>query len=180
MEVFDNYKIFIYIILFILYLIFSGKKKKPQSVNTPQTKPSENEFSNPTYQKKTSIPTQEPTQPQSPEPFSLEDILKEFGNTLEIPQPSVPEKKIEYAEPLEKNTVSVVDYDENIGDEIEDLEENVKEHSVLDEKSLTTDAHFQPYTLDHQQKNKYAAMLKDPEGIRAAFVASEIFTRKYF
>lgn len=184
---FDDYKIIIYIVLAILYFLFSGKKKSA-SKNTPpinqnpepRTTPPLAE-PKPVYKPKPLLqnPVPEPQKQPVPEPqpFSLEDILKEFDQTLEEKSAEKTRQREEVKAKVQEQPVrKIVDYDEDIKEEIQSLEIP----SLLKAKeNVSEDEHFTPYSLEEGKKSKYAAMFKDPESIRAAFVASEIFNRKY-
>lgn len=113
-----------------------------------------------------------------PQPFSLEDILKEFGQTMEE-KPKSKSQEMEKVNPevLEQPVKKIVDYDEDIKEEIEDLE---TADNLTPRESVLKDEHFDPYGLKGRRYNKYGEMLKDPERAKTAFIAGEIFNRKYF
>jgi hypothetical protein len=124
----EDYKIVIYIVLGILYFLFSGKKKKPNTpANQPPVKQREEVWDKPpvvTSKPMAPKPTvSTPKNTPSPEPYSLEDILKQFGQTLEVKeeQKSQEVKEIR-AETLEIPKGKIIDYDEDIAVEEDSLE----------------------------------------------------------
>lgn len=178
----EDYKVIVYIILAILYFLFSGKKKKkaPPPVRTEQERKSPPvEYSRPEPIKPKpmeSRPAPAPAVPE-PQPYSLEDILREFGQTLEEKTGGYEEVVERKPDILEEPVRKTVDYDEDLKTEEASME------TIADKVTLPLPVqkeHFASYPADAQEKpNKYAAMFADPEGVRSAFIAGEIFNRKY-
>ena len=179
MEDFDNYKIFFYILIAILYFLFSGKKK-PKPVAKKQVPQQEVVSQKPTFPKQPGQLLKKPeTSPKTfetpkPAPFTLEDVLKEFGNTLNEKPEDVKRtvsKEIDEAKPV------IIDYDENLVDEEEVISLEKNRGAVI---VPGVDQHFNPYILDTKHENKYAALLSNPEGLKTAFVLQEILNKKHF
>lgn len=186
MEDFENYKIFFYILIAVLYFLFSGKKKpKPAAKKNNPPKHVEVERPQSTQQKRplTTFEKKEPYKEiqvpkKETEPFTLEDVLREFGTGKENKKVVEEVKKPSY-QPLdfEDTKPVVVDYDENLEDEEDTPSLEIKRGEVT---ISGQDSHFDPYLLNKKQENKYAAFLSNPEGLKTAFVVQEILNRKHF
>ena len=184
----DDYKIIIYIVLAILYFLFSGKKKSaskntppinqnPEPRNTPPAAEPKPVFQKPKPLRQNPVPEPKNQPAPAPQPFSLEDILKEFDQTLEGKLAEKTREREEVKAKVQEQPVrKILDYDEDIKEEIQSME---IPSLVKAKESASQEEHFTPYSLDGGKRRKYAEMFKDPESIRAAFVAAEIFNRKY-
>jgi len=65
---------------------------------------------------------------------------------------------------------------------VENYEQKPVEKSVdrlVDKNVEKNQGQFKPYTTEQVTTNPYLQLLKNPEGIKAAFIASEIMQRKY-
>ena len=183
MEDFENYKIFFYILIAILYFLFSGKKK-PKTVqkNTPPArevvaeKPVSTIPKQPWQAAKKEETFKKVPEPQNQaEPFTMEDVLREFGTIREEKKIKPIEKKPEIKEVAEVEKQKRVNYDEDLKEEALSLEQDRGEVFVPEK-----DSHFLPYMLGGKHENKYAAFLSNPEGLKTAFIAQEILSRKHF
>lgn len=136
-------------------------------------------------------------------PMTFEDLLREIQAAKEIREtptrPQAPAGPYRQPEP----TYQEVDYDDNIGEEEEDLETIVDDQRTSDiyerakqqafsrpslEETLRLEdtevkfGKFKGYGETEEEKHPLAgvlAELKDPDGFRKAFIMSEILTRKY-
>jgi hypothetical protein len=187
-EKFEDYKVIVYIILAVLYFLFSSRKKAKQKV--PQNRPTSFEpvedyktiptgqASKTSYQPKPLVSgTPKKVLNENPSPYNLEDVLKQFGQTENYstkPLPQARETKTTTYETLENPVSKVVDYEDNS----KEIDRNNTKQSVMLE-SDSSDQHMVGYKVQGQSENKYADMFKDPESAKAAFIAAEIFKRKY-
>lgn len=175
-------KILFYIVLGIIYFLFSRLKKK---------KPEEPDFD-----------SSEPQQPHNgPKPISFEELLKEI---TEAKQPAPPKpvitRKVEY----EKPQPAYVDYDDDLEDEEKSLEtitvdddrstkvyEEAKKlafnrpslEETLKPKEINTEyARFKMFETKQKASllADYANELRNPKGFKKALVLSEILNRKHF
>lgn len=191
MEEFDNYKIFFYILIAILYFLFSGKKKpKQEHKNVPPVREIVQEKPVNVPKPVTTVPpktgqlvkkeetVRKQAEPEKKFPYSLEDILREFGNTLDDRPVVEKEKERNYKrEVLEDAKPVIVDYDEGIEDEEEVASKIERKRGFTISEG---DPHFEPYSLEKGDVNRYAAFLRDPQGLKDAFVMQEILNRKHF
>lgn len=176
----DDYKIWFYLILGVIYIL-SKVLKKPK--NQPGSNPDQS------YSDTTSPAPEE-------KPLSFEELLREI---TEGKKPASQQEQ----KPIP--TPQYVDYDDNIGEEEQDLEdinydyrnedkiyetyEKAKkmafERPSLEETlKLREDIKFEKFKeFEEEEKNtvlsEYSEAFNDPEGVRKAFVLSEIFNRKY-
>jgi hypothetical protein len=172
-------KILFYIILGIIYFLFSRLKKK---------KPEETENDQPELPK------------QGPKPLSFEDLLKEITEAKKSSAPQPVAEKVEYEKPKPK----YVDYD----DEIEEEEKSLEKVTFDEDKITKTyeEAKRQAFNrpsleetlklenvkveyskfaqFDRKPKNAllldYVKDLRDRKGFKKALVLSEILNRKHF
>lgn len=139
----------------------------------------------------------EPPVPQrgtTPKQITFEELLREITQAKQESQQPAPQE------------VSVLDYDDEIEDDYEDLEEaELKrerplyyedyekaksmafERPSLEETIKLEDVKvkFDRFSVFEQQQTRnlleeYAGELRNPEGLKKAFVLSEILNRKYF
>lgn len=175
----DNLQFWIWVIVIIVTLIARSGKKKPVPGNRPATP----------------IPDQE-TEESTSQPMSFEDLLREIQAKRNPPTQPAPEPRKEY---------QIEDYDDNLGDEEEDLEEveydyrkqdtiyktydDSKEQAfnrpALEETMSREDqviqfGQFKEYEqVEARRKFDFLEEIKDPDGFKKAFIMSEILTRKY-
>ena len=176
----DDYKIWFYLILGIIYVLSKAlKKPKGQSTSNPDSTYSE------TSQR-------EPAE----KPLSFEELLRE-----------ITEGKKPASQPAQKPlpTTQYVDYDDDIPDEEQDLEDinydyknedkiyetyEKAKKEAFNRPSLEETLKLQPMSefgrfkeFEDNEKNtvlsEYSEAFNDPEGVKKAFVLSEIFNRKY-
>ena len=176
----DDYKIWFYLILGVIYIL-SKVLKKPKSI--PGSNPKD------TY---SDTSASEPSE----KPLSFEELLREIteGKTKPVQQKPKPVPSTPY-----------VDYDDNIGEEENDLEDvnydyrnedkiyetyEKAKKEAFERPSLEESLKLQPMSefgrfkeFEDNEKNtvlsEYSEAFNDPEGVRKAFVLSEIFNRKY-
>lgn len=130
-------------------------------------------------------------------PMTFEELLREIqGEKVRTrPEPRVPEKKqpeyVDYDDDLveEEQDLEDVEYDASKDDEVFKAYEAAKREAFnrpsLEEVSPVGEVvrfdHFKEY--DRPQKSRpsmsFLKDLKDPEGFRKAFIMSEILRRKY-
>jgi hypothetical protein len=174
----DDIKIIVWIVIGLIYL-FSRRKKAAEA--PPPSRREE--------------PEEEPAQPRSA-PKSFEELLREIEG---MKQPAPPPPPVRRYEP-------VVDYDEEIPNEEQDLEEikpsyrsddeiyktyqKAKEQAFerpsLEETVKLSDTivrfkQFKGYEKGTQRNllGEYLKELRDPHGFKKAFVMSEILKRRF-
>lgn len=172
----------IWLIVIVITLIAKANKKKPEPP------PYADDFPEPQPGRGDS---------RQPKPITFEDLLREIQGEKTLSKPVV--KTPDVAQ------YDVVDYDDDLKDEVEDLEDVRYDASKDDEVFKAYEAakkeafnrpsleevapvgevvrfdHFKEY--DQQRKGKpsmgFLKELKDPGGFRKAFIMSEILRRKY-
>ncbi|MCB0490532.1 MAG: hypothetical protein R2820_14300 [Cyclobacteriaceae bacterium] len=172
----------IWIIVIVITLIARANKKRPGQQSPPE------DYS-------------EPPQPQStsrqPKAVTFEDLLREIQGQKTLSKPVPP--------PAPKKEYDFVDYDDDIKDEVEDLEDVDYNATRDDEVFKTYEAakkqafnrpsleevnpvgevvrfdHFKEYDTPRKKKPSLTFLkeLKDPNGFKKAFIMSEIIRRKY-
>jgi hypothetical protein len=172
-------KVLFYIILGIIYFIFSRLKKKP---NQP-------------------VDYEEPEVPQNGEgkarPVSFEDLLREITEAKQqrTPEPVLPKDEAPYKP-------AYVNYDDEIEDEVEVYEKRSFDQEKITqvyeeakkqafqrpslEETLqlgeieTRIGRFKEFDKKERGASPYLVDLKDRRGIKKAIVYSEILNRKHF
>lgn len=175
----DDFKVILWIIIGLIYLFARKKKEQPAP---PRSRPVEDS---------------EPAESQGPAPKTFEELLREIEG---MKQPSPPPRPVE-------RQPEVVDYDDNIGEEEQDLEE-IKpsyhqdeelvnkvyeeakaqafnrpslEETVKLEDTIVRFKQFKGYEKEGRNNllHEYLRELKDPKGFRKAFVLSEVLKPKF-
>ncbi|HEY5692093.1 MAG TPA: hypothetical protein VIS49_11590 [Cyclobacteriaceae bacterium] len=134
---------------------------------------------------------------RQPKAVTFEDLLREIQGEKERSKPVRPEPKVE-------KKYDFVDYDDDIPEEIQDLEDvdyNVAEdvdvfkkyeeaqkeaeNELISEKKegvgrIIRSEHFKEYDLKKKRASfNFLNELKDPKGFKKAFIMSEILNKKY-
>jgi hypothetical protein len=183
----------VWLIIIVITLIARASRQKPRQQPPPQDEHPEQEA-------------------PSNRPLTFEELLREIQAAKEQRQPrEEASRPIRQAEPIrsyqepEQTTHKELDYDDNLGEEEQDLETVGSQQD--DQKSTDVyerakrDAFFRPSLEEtlkledtvvrfgqfkeyesHTEKAPMAdflAEIKDPEGFRKAFIMSEILTRKF-
>lgn len=173
----------IYVIVGIIYLISRARKKKAsESVDTPEPR-EERRFQ-----------PQDAPQPSPQKGLTFEELLREISESKTTTQ--LPKPQAEY-----------VDYDEDLKEEEQDLEDvsgdytkkdkafyqtyeeakrqafnrpSLEETVKLKDTNMTF-GKFKEFEVDTQSNplNDYLNELKDPDGFKKAFVLSEVLQRRY-
>lgn len=182
-------KIIFYIILGVVYFIFNALKKKKSddqaNENLPPSRPDTNK----------------------PQPVSFEDLLRELTEGKEakkFPESPVNQTKAEDRKPLPKPQPAYVDYDDDLEEEAKSLEkvsfddersnkayEEAKklafyrpslEETLKLENVNTTYGRFKEFDVkqDKSPVSEYVKDLRDPKGVKKAFILSEVLNRKHF
>jgi hypothetical protein len=177
----DNIKIWIYVIIGVIYLLSRLRKKQPEPPQGEDTRPSRNFEPTQSYQPKT-------------KPLTFDELLKEITQEKQpVSQPTSRQPKY-------------VDYDDNLGEEEQDLEdldtdyrkksnvfqtyEQAKSEAFnrpsLEEtmKIEDTVVKFSKFKVFEEEKRRdlleeYTRDLRDPEGFKKAVVLSEILNRRF-
>lgn len=184
----DDFKIWFYILLGVIYLLSRVLKKKEAPGEATQ-----GDFESPYSGQKTSSPEAE-------RPLTFDELLKEITEAKRQSQrpyvaPQTPTGRTEY-----------VDYDDDLKDEAEDIEdegydyknrdnvyevyENAKKQAFLrpslEESLKLADTEvkfgkFKEFDSDTEKVdlNEYLKEFRDPEGLKKAVVMSEILQRKF-
>lgn len=172
----------IWIIVIVITLIARANKKKPGQESPPDNYPE---------------PPLPPSTSRQPKAVTFEDLLREIQGQKTLakhaPAPA-PQKQYDF-----------VDYDDDIKDEEEDLEDVDYDASRDDEVFKTYEAakkqafnrpsleevapvgevvrfdHFKEYNTPKKKRPSLGFLkeLKDPQGFKKAFIMSEIIKRKY-
>lgn len=187
----DDLKIWVYVIIGVLYLLSRLLKK-------PEQQPKAEDDLPPTYEPRKPV---NPTSSTQPKVLTFEELLKEI---TEGKQETKPAPRPEY-QPVQPKT-EYVDYDDDIEPEEKDLEEvdhdyrkkdniyqvyeEAKKQAFLKpslEETLdvrNTEMKFGKFKVFEQEQKRnllqeYTRGLQDPEGLKKAFVMSEILKRKF-
>jgi hypothetical protein len=182
----------IWLIIIVITLIARAVRKKPEQ--RPRQEERWDEDSRP--------------EEKSQRPMSFEELLREIQEskeTRETPAPAAPIKPYRIPEPAYRPpepTYQDVDYDDNIGEEAQDLEtvtadqtstdiyERAKQQAFLRpsleetmklEDTVIRFGQFKGYETTEEKAPLagFLAELKDPEGFKKAFIMSEILQRKF-
>lgn len=182
-------KIIYYIILGVIYIIYTiAKKKKPENESGPQQ------------------PQSRP-QTNKPQPVSFEDLLREITEGKQqqkFPESPVSQQKTEYRQPLPKPKPAYVDYDDDLEEEEKSLEKtnfddersnkayedakrmafnrpSLEETMKLDQVN-TTFGRFKEFEKKEETGllAEYVKDLRDPKGFKKALILSEVLNRKHF
>ena len=179
-----DFQFWVWLIVIVITLIARANKKKPGQAPPADELPDFSGDSQPSRQ---------------PKPVTFEDLLREIqGEKQRAARPAPPEPKVE------EKKYEVVDYDEDIPDEIQDLEdvdydfsrdeevfkkyEAAKKEATkpISKKSkgvgrIVRSEHFKEYNLGKRKATSFdfIAELKDPKGFKKAFIMSEILNKKY-
>jgi hypothetical protein len=175
-------KILFYIVLGIIYFLFSRlKKKKPAD---------EPDFDS----------TETPAPQNGPKPMSFEDLLREI---TEAKQPPVPQPPVIAKADYEQPKPDYVDYDDNLEEEEKSLETVIDDDRTYkiyeDAKKLAFNRPSLEDTLKLKEVNTeyakfkqfesktegglladYLKELRDPKGFKKALILSEVINRKHF
>lgn len=166
--------ILIGIILF-LYQVFkeSGKmkkearKKRPdfEPLHTPSTKEREDKYFDDLQKKKEDLSRKfEKKRKEVLEPVSFEDLIEEIKGPKRTQKKMVSRQETAPEKPIYKKRIT----------ETPDLEK------ILPGKDYSSGSRAKIYQLQSDTSNPYASLFKNPESIKQAFIASEIFKRKEF
>ena len=173
----DDYKIWIYLILGIIYVL-SKALKKPKS--RPGTGPAR------TYT--------ETSKPSSEKQLTFEELLREITEGKSQSEGQKPVSTPQYVDyddniPKEEQDLEDINYDYKNEDKIYETYEKAKKEaferpSLEETLKLADEVKFEKFKeFEDQDKNtvlsEYSEAFNDPEGVKKAFVLSEIFNRKY-
>lgn len=175
----DDFKVILWIIIGLIYLFARRKKEEPAP------------------RRQRPVEDAEPVEPQEPAPKTFEELLREIEG---MKQPQPPPRPVE-------RQPEVVDYDENIGEEERDLEdvtpsyrrddeqiyqvyEQAKaqafsrpslEETVKLEDTIVRFKQFKGYEKEGRSNalHEYLQDLRDPKGLKKAFVLSEVLRPKF-
>jgi hypothetical protein len=172
----DNIQFWIWLIIIVVTFLARAKRKKPQDEPTSY---SEEKRSPETSQK----------------PISFEDLLREI-QASKTPQPKpIPQKTIEYTDydddlEEEVEVVEQVDYKQRDQDKTFDTYEKAKqaafnrpslEETMRVEDTVVKFGQFKGYQQDTEINvlAEYVKELQNPAGFRKAFILSEVLSRKF-
>lgn len=188
----DDYKIWIYVIIGVIYVLSRLRKRPDQSMpETRRGRPSMDESDS------------RPSPPQRQ--LTFEELLREITEG-KLPQEEKPVYQPRPAYVAPKQQPAYVDYDDDLQDEEQDLEDVDYDYSKQSEVVKTyeeaklqafnrpsleetvkiedTVAKFSKFKVFEEQKGRnlleeYTRDLQDPEGFRKALVLSEILNRRF-
>ena len=182
--VMDDFKIIFWIILGLIYLFTRKKKTAPPPARPRQNADDEYET--------TSVP----------KPTTFEDLLREIQQAKGAREVATET----YDRPPSTQKTEFVDYDDQLEDEKKDLEDTAHEYGKEDkiyevyedakklafyrpsleetlklEDTIVRFKQFKGYETTHKQTiaEEYLKDLRDPQGIRKAFILSEILNRRF-
>lgn len=178
----DNYKIYLYVIIFIIWLFNTIRKsaKKntvPEEAAVPKVQTAEAVKKGPKPLLSQNRPTKSTvTKPVTEKPFKFDDFFDELDKgSIEVPNSEINSPNYRLAAYSE----SGIDEEETIklklqNDRLDALNQRKQRVSLSDE-------HLQNYSLSSSSssRNKYEEMLKNPDDLRNALILSEILNRKY-
>ncbi|MBX2842146.1 MAG: hypothetical protein KTR26_10260 [Flammeovirgaceae bacterium] len=162
-------------------------KRRPEEVNPPERRiqreyePMEEELPDLDYEAQEKKPEPEP------EPYaSFEEILQEFTQPKKrkIPTPEPEEVKMDFREEMEELKRKQREQEELAKQSLKkyskgfSLGEDDDEHTNI--STSPSSGRFDKFKIRKRSQAKIVEMLQDPEGIRNAFIAKEVFDRKYF
>lgn len=200
----DSFQFWLYVIIAIVYVLSRALKKK-------DPRPNDNI---PDYEERSPFPYEsaDSTAPKTGRPLTFEELLKEIteskATTSQPAAPTVPTTTNPYASvPAPRKTPGYVDYDDDLKNEEQVLEEtnydyrkkdtlyetyeNAKRQAFnqpsLEEtmKISDTDMKYGRFKEFERSEKKdsvltnYLKELNDPEGVKKAFVLSEVLNRKF-
>ena len=176
-----DFQFWIWLIVIVITLIARANKKKAGPVQPPEDQPDYTPDSQPSRQ---------------PKVITFEDLLREIQGEKAVTKQTKPEPK-----PKEYD---FVDYDDDIPEEIQDLEDvdydlskdedvfkkyeaaqmEAKLKPIAKKKAevgrIIRSEHFKEYDLKKRNTSfDFIAELKDPKGFKKAFIMSEILNKKY-
>jgi hypothetical protein len=191
----DDFQFWLYVIIGVIYLISQVRKKSKAGQELPPERPQPRQKTKP----QTSWKSEEVSSAPSPKPITFEELLKEITASKEKP--------VAETQSYEEYQPEYEDYDDRVEDEIKDIEEeavtNPQKNSIYQQFE---EAKYKDYTKDTLEESlklanvnmkygrfkefesskevnlleAYASDLRNPEGLKKAFVLSEIFNRKEF
>lgn len=186
----DDFKVWFYLILGAIYLISRLLRKKPDTASPSETPRPER-----------SVPDFEvaPRRDDKPKALTFDELLREITQSKEQEQPS--------HKPASVPQADYVDYDDDVKDEEQDLEEVNYEEYYRQEKPVRayeeaktaafyrpsleetmkiedTVVNFSKFRVFEEEKKRnlleeYTTDLRDPEGLKKAVVLSEILNRRF-
>ena len=177
-----DFQFWIWLIVIVITLIARANKKKSEQAPPPDELPD---------------PSGESQSSRQPKSVTFEDLLREIQGEKERSRPVRQEPKAEKA-------YDFVDYDDDIHDEIQDLEdvdydiskdeevfkkyEEAQKQAKIEPISkkkegvgrIVRSEHFKEYDLKKRKTSfNFLNELKDPKGFKKAFIMSEILNKKY-
>ena len=188
-----DFQFWIYVIVVVIYVLSRALKKQ-------ETPPEQNQ--DPQKQRRQRAPDRPDT--GKPRPLTFEELLREITEAKEPPKPVyqapprpvyVPEKKSEVVDyddeiPEEEQDLETIDNDYRKKDKIYDVYEEAKKQAFsrpsLEETMSVNDTviRFGKFRAFEQEERSpvlasYTKDLHDPEGLKKAFVLTEILNRKF-
>lgn len=183
----DDYKIWFYLILGAVYLL-SRLRKKPEAPSSERQQPA-------------TPATDVNTRPvETAKPLTFDELLREIAQTKEPQQPTT-------YRPAPVSKGDYVDYDDDLKEEAQDLEDpgyedySRKERTSKAYEDAKTAAFYRPsleetmkiedtvvnfskFKVFEEEKRRnlleeYTRDLRDPEGLKKAVVLSEILNRRF-
>jgi hypothetical protein len=185
-------KLYFYIAIAVIYYGFQAyrkyakkledtKKNIPPPVQQHQPIKEFNKPSLPSKKKEVNRPVQKSKTGPSKPPSSLEELIGQMDkgrtNSETDNKPYVENYE---DKPVKKPAMTVdnyVDEEDRAVDKMRkdrEAAENLKKDRIGLENE-----HLAPYSLSSDKSNKYAEMLRNPESLKAAFIAGEILRRKF-
>ncbi len=199
----DLWKFVFYALAVGVYYFIKNRKPADKTAGTNPAKPFMSPAASP--EANTRPNPVKPRTPANEMPTSLEDLLRRFtGDQPPVetrPQPML-EDKVRQANqqqrPEQQNrslegpsleqtpderSMETVGYDDNIPqykNEAADVDYEIPEKATYKGLNDPSKDRFKEFDLKLEKTNRYAALLKNPDTLRDAFVLSEILRRKEF
>jgi hypothetical protein len=183
----DDFKLWFYVIIGVIYVISRIIKKSGEQTGsgTPDVRKTRNQ---PEAYNTT-------TQSTKPKQLTFEELLREISESKTVQQPSRPAPKpayVDYDDDLEEEQKSLekIPYDYRKDDRVYEVYEEAKkqafERPSLERtlKLSDTDTTFGRFKIfeEEEQRNlleEYTRDFQNPEGVKRAFVVSEILKRRF-
>ena len=191
----DDFQFWLYVIIGVIYLISQVRKKSKVGQEPPPIQPQSRQKTKP----QTSWKSEEVTSAPPTKPITFEELLKEITASKQKP--------VTETQSYEDYQPEYEDYDEQVEDEIKDLEVETVTYPQKDSiykqfeeakyKDYTKETLEESLKLENVNMNygrfkefesskevnlleAYTRDLRSPDGLKKAFVLSEIFNRKEF
>jgi hypothetical protein len=184
-------KLYYYIAIAVIYYGFQAYRKyvknledKKKNIPPVQQHTPLKEFNKPSFpsrQKEISRPVQKPKAGPLKVPSSLEELIGQMDKgKINSETSNKPYVENYEDKPVEKPVMTVDNYVDEETMAVDKMRKDRLAALKLKKDRLgLKDEHLEPYALKVNQTNKYIEILRNPESLKAAFIAGEILRRKF-